>query len=788
MREMLRELAGKGLIYGLGASLNGLVAFLLIPFFIGHLKAAEYGRFALAEMVLNLALVLLNLGMNVAILARYPRTPLETRATFFANVLGFMLLSTACLEAVFVVAAKLLASRFLPVLDDKTIALIVAISTLETIWLVFATLYRAEGWAWRFIGASALQATTGLAATVVLIVRWGFREDGILVGRLIADGLLVAFVVLPQVHRYRPRLQFAPIRSLLAIGLPLIPATFSSMWVLSSPRYFIEHYGTVADVGVFTMSSRIASVLQLLFVQPFAMAWMVALFKIFDRPDAQRIYARVLTYYALIGGTLAICVGLAAQLIVPILSRDAFPLSVGIVVVVALAQVASGLMYPLDISPYVMEQTNRVTPIFVLSAVLITMLCLATIGFGGALGAAYALLLVYLIQAFFIARLSQRLYAVPFEWIRIAKIALSLLLASMGVIALRFVRPDVMTPWLQIPVFVGLVAATLVALRFLDPSESAGLRREAIKVLSKCLPTTTRGSLRRALVLPIRWYLRVVALAYGRTRLMSLGARILGTGPHVVCSCDNRRFKLRFPRDCGWERLYFLRTFETGTTEALSKILRADDVTIDVGANIGWYTTLFARSCPRGQCHTFEPQPSVFQELADNCALNGLDGNVTLNNMAVGAESGVGRIYSPTTLPHPYASISIEAAEGGAPTACRMTSLDAYVSNRGLSRVDLVKVDVEGAELMVLQGAEGLIRRVDSPLWLLEMNVRTSRLFGYVPSDLLEFLASRQRFQFFRIVDGWGSFEPMRNLRDSLHADNVLCVPPARMERLGCLV
>src|SRR6266511_4198530 len=230
------------------------------------------------------------------------------------------------------------------------------------------------------------------------------------------------------------------------------------------------------------------------------------------------------------------------------------------------------------------------------------MLCLATIGFGGALGAAYALLLVYLIQAFFIARLSQRLYAVPFEWIRIAKIALSLLLASMGVIALRFVRPDVMTPWLQIPVFVGLVAATLVALRFLDPSESAGLRREAIKVLSKCLPTTTRGSLRRALVLPIRWYLRVVPLAYGRTRLMSLGARILGTGPHVVCSCDNRRFKLRFPRDCGWERLYFLRTFETGTTEALSKILRADDVTIDVGANIGWYTTLFARSCPRQLC------------------------------------------------------------------------------------------------------------------------------------------------------------------------------------------
>ena len=62
MKSAIQDLAAKGLIYGLGASFNGLVSFLLIPFFTHRLTAGEYGRYALAEMVLNLLLVLLGMG------------------------------------------------------------------------------------------------------------------------------------------------------------------------------------------------------------------------------------------------------------------------------------------------------------------------------------------------------------------------------------------------------------------------------------------------------------------------------------------------------------------------------------------------------------------------------------------------------------------------------------------------------------------------------------------------------------------------------------------------------
>src|SRR2546425_68252 len=250
MRSALREIAGKGVVYGLGASFNGVVGFILIPFFTHRLTAAEYGRFAIAEMVLNLILVLLGLGMNVAILARYPSVPPEERRAFFGGVLSFMLVAIVVLEAVFLTLALQWGTVIASVLDMRMFFLVAAISAIETVWLVFATQYRAEGRAWAYIGASAFQASVGLVATIYLISRLGYREDGILIGRLIGNAALLAIVLLPQIVRYPLGNGFATGKDLLRIGLPLIPATFSTMWVMTSPRHFIEWFRSISDVGV----------------------------------------------------------------------------------------------------------------------------------------------------------------------------------------------------------------------------------------------------------------------------------------------------------------------------------------------------------------------------------------------------------------------------------------------------------------------------------------------------------------------------------------------------------
>src|SRR5574342_549452 len=124
MKSAIQDLAAKGLIYGLGASFNGLVSFLLIPFFTHRLTAGEYGRYALAEMVLNLLLVLLGMGLNVAILARYPRIPPMDRSRYFGSIISFTLLSTGVCEVLFLALARVFGASALPLLPMRTLMLV----------------------------------------------------------------------------------------------------------------------------------------------------------------------------------------------------------------------------------------------------------------------------------------------------------------------------------------------------------------------------------------------------------------------------------------------------------------------------------------------------------------------------------------------------------------------------------------------------------------------------------------------------------------------------------------
>lgn len=298
----------------------------------------------------------------------------------------------------------------------------------------------------------------------------------------------------------------------------------------------------------------------------------------------------------------------------------------------------------------------------------------------------------------------------------------------------------------------------------------------------------TVPSLWRSVLLSlVSTYLRLTPLRYGAHRLMTYGARLLGPVPRVGVSRDGRKFLLQFPRDRGWERLYFARTFETGTTELLGRLLRPSDVTFDVGANIGWYTTLFAAQCPRGRCHAFEPEPEIFEELARNCALNGIAERVKLNNLGLGATGGATTIYRFAGVPHGHTSLSSQVGADARGVGCRITTVDEYCVQRGLKRVDLIKVDVEGAELGVLQGAQSLLASGQSPIWVFEVNYLTSRAFGYAPPDLFRHLSEREAFRFFRVVQGGGRVLPMRSVSDCGQSDNVLCVPPAHQDRIAWL-
>ena len=171
-----------------------------------------------------------------------------------------------------------------------------------------------------------------------------------------------------------------------------------------------------------------------------------------------------------------------------------------------------------------------------------------------------------------------------------------------------------------------------------------------------------------------------------------------------------------------------------GEVELFAQILREAEVAIDVGANIGSHTVAMAKIVgPRGTVVAFEPQRVVFQTLCGNVANNSL-ANVFCYQSAVGEKPDV--IVIPPLDPcveQNFGSLVI-SGYGGHGEPVGVTRLD----DLPLRACRLIKIDVEGMELQVLRGAEGLIRKF-MPVLYVENNrpaqsqdlIRYIHLLGY---------------------------------------------------------
>lgn len=286
------------------------------------------------------------------------------------------------------------------------------------------------------------------------------------------------------------------------------------------------------------------------------------------------------------------------------------------------------------------------------------------------------------------------------------------------------------------------------------------------------------GSLTRALIAAASWYCRASPFDRGKTRLQELFTKGILRGKSVWVESEyGTCFRLKFPEDQAWHELLFQRTFEAGTTRCLLRLLRPDDVVVDAGANIGWYTFLFARFLTGGECHAFEPLPSLFYRLDEARSFNEVRSRLFLNRQALGAQTGRAELHTFRELHHGLTSLSTLGRNDFEALDVEMETLDAYVERQKIRRVNIVKLDVEGAELAVLQGGQNLLRSERPPVFVMEMNIETSAAFGYHPRELVQFLTDKAPYEFFRVCAARGEVLPMQGPGDFVHGDNVVAVP-----------
>lgn len=147
----------------------------------------------------------------------------------------------------------------------------------------------------------------------------------------------------------------------------------------------------------------------------------------------------------------------------------------------------------------------------------------------------------------------------------------------------------------------------------------------------------------------------------------------------------------------------------------LNRLLdHSDMVLFDVGANEGEETVFSAKRIPEGQVFAFEPNPSVRSRLVQNVALNGFH-NVSIQSIGLDSQPGTRVLYGPSersgdgTVNEGQGTIYPREGVDTPLGQITLSTLDMFVAEHNVPRVDLIKIDVEGAELNVLKGGDRVL-------------------------------------------------------------------------------
>lgn len=158
------------------------------------------------------------------------------------------------------------------------------------------------------------------------------------------------------------------------------------------------------------------------------------------------------------------------------------------------------------------------------------------------------------------------------------------------------------------------------------------------------------------------------------------------------------------------QREIYTGVFEPAETKWVKSYLRPGMTFVDVGANVGYYTWLAASLVGNsGRVLAFEPSPQAFQRLIGILAANNVTW-VDCHNVALSDREGVLKLHIPPISYGNHNPSMVPYCQGMTSLEVRAETLDRVCQTAGVARIDLLKADVEGAELAILKGAEAIVR------------------------------------------------------------------------------
>ena len=467
----LKRLGRHSAIYGLGGLVSRILATLLLPLYTHFLSPRAYGRVEIVTAATAVLAIALQLGISSAFFRFYfdARTDPERLTVIRTSFWFTMGMATLGLVVGFVLATPI--SHVLRFGDDPWLVRAGFVGLWAQMnYQQLTALFRVEERPGAFVAATIANVFITVGSTILLVVTFHKGATGAVVGNFI--GTLAVYFVLLGYRRYQLGFQFDRklLRAMNKFGMPLVPAALA-LWAINFiDRFFVAIFKGQAEVGVYSLAVRVASVIVFL-MAAFQLAWPAFAYSIEEEHIAKRTYAFVLTYLMLLCSWASLVLGLLSPWIVRILAprNEAFwraSEAVGILCFSATAY-AGYTVLAIGIGRARRTQFNWIVTGG--AALLNVALNFALIPPYGMMGAAIATLAAYVAMFVGMSLNAQRVWPVPYQWRRV--LTLSLVAAALLAIGKAVSAP------LPLAIALCLVyPVVLLPFRFYLPAELRRLR------------------------------------------------------------------------------------------------------------------------------------------------------------------------------------------------------------------------------------------------------------------------------------------------------------------------
>jgi O-antigen/teichoic acid export membrane protein len=425
----LRRLATTGAAYTAASILSKLIAVALLPLYTRYLTTADYGAAEVIFAAVVSASIVVRFGLLEALLRFYYKDeedPAQVVATSFAAL--FWLSTVAALIALpFAgpISEALLTEEAARVASPAELGRI-AIGGLWVLTMVeyLLTLFRLEERARAYFITTIVNVLAAIGLTVVLVVGRDEGARGLLLGSYVSGAAVALCLIAIQWRRLSLRVDMPLLRRMTRFGLPTMPAELSLYALNFVDRIVIVRSLGLAEAGLYSLAVKFAQAVNVL-VRGFQLAWPPLAYSIRDDGEARRAYAAIVTWF--VAGCAFVVTGmwLFSRWFARILAAPQFYDSYEAIGLIATGVTLYALYMVLVV---ILGRTGRTEfnfPATIAALVANVALNILLVPPLGIVGAGLALVASYLVVLGLMYVFTQRLFPVPYEWARLARVVLS---------------------------------------------------------------------------------------------------------------------------------------------------------------------------------------------------------------------------------------------------------------------------------------------------------------------------------------------------------------------------